>query len=107
MVHADPLSQTVDYRAWRPALQRYAQYLVMCRPEHRLTETRMNAGTTSTGSRHALLITLAVVQGDAQDEPEGRGVTVGVGTAATATSLLALAPTRSSRHGCATPERSA
>ena len=63
-------------------VQRYAQHLVMCRPEHRLAETRMNAGAAGTGSRHALLIMLAVVQGDAQDEPGKRDVAVGVGTTA-------------------------
>ena len=48
--------------------------------EHRLAETRMNAGAAGTGSCHALLITLVVVQGDAQDEPWERDVAVGVGT---------------------------
>jgi hypothetical protein len=54
----------------------------MCRPEHRLAEPRVNAGVAGTSGRHALLITLAVVQGDAQDEPEERDVAVGVGTTA-------------------------
>ena len=36
--------------------------------EHGLAETRRSAGAAGNGSRRALLITLAVVQGDAQDE---------------------------------------